>query len=286
MTFSAYASLFAVIGDPVRHSRSPFIHNTSFESLGVDAAYVAHEVSPDQLPAAVRAMELLGYRGFNVTMPHKTRVIDSLDSLSDMARLMNAVNTVTITEGKLHGDNTDGAGMLNAIREVCGDITDASIAVIGAGGTGSAIVTQAAIDGISHIAHLNRAGIRLDEARERAHQLQDASPSAIDVVDLTDADAAAQCIRNADIVIDATNVGMGELVGRSNVETHWLTKNHVVAETVYHPRNTRLIEQAEEAGARTVVGISMLVHQAALAEEIWLDVQMPVAQVIEALLNN
>lgn len=286
MNFSAQAATFAVIGDPVGHSLSPLIHNMSFQSLSSDAVYVAHEVPSERLADAVRGMVSLGYRGFNVTMPHKTHVIEYLDSMSDVARVMNAVNTVTITDGKLHGDNTDGGGMLRAIRVACGDISDASLAVIGAGGTGSAIVTQAALDGVRHITHLNRAGTRLDDAKRRATQLQGISANAIDVVDLTDRDATAESIRSADIIIDATNVGMGELAGKSNIESGWLREDHIVADTVYHPRETRLLQQARDAGAQPIFGSAMLIHQAALAEAIWLGVDMPVNVVTKALLDR
>lgn len=265
---------FAVIGDPVAHSLSPLIHTTSFEHLGIDATYEAIHVGSDELGDAIARFRNQGFTGINVTMPHKVAVIEFLDELSDSARLMGAVNTVHFVDGRAVGHNTDGRGLWSSVEALGVNLKNSRAVVIGAGGTGAAVVTQAARDGIAHVAYLNRPGPRLDQAHEHAQTLREATGVSIDVVALDDAGAQA-AIEEADVVVDCTSVGMGELEGETNVPASSIRDTHVVVDTVYHPRETRLLREAKASGARIVTGLDMLVGQAAIAEEIWLGVTMP-----------
>lgn len=273
---------FAVIGDPIAHSLSPLIHTTSFSALGIDANYEAIRVKTADLAPAMAQFREEGFTGVNVTMPLKRAVIDHLDSLSPLAERIGAVNTIEFTETGLVGHNTDGRGLWSAIEAAGGDVRTMSVVVIGAGGTGAAVVTQAVLDGARHIVHVNRTGPNLDRAREQANALANEFSTRIDVLELGE-QRFFDAIAEAGIIIDSTSVGMGELAGETNVSSQLLDSHHIVADTVYYPRRTRLLEEAQNRGATIVDGLAMLVGQAAYAEEIWLGAEMPLDHVTRAL---
>lgn len=276
---------FAVIGDPIDHSLSPLIHSTSFASLGFVASYEACRVSPADLPAALASFTDRGYRGLNVTMPLKEHAVEYMDSLSDAAELMGAVNTIDMSDGRCIGHNTDGRGLWDAVSDAGVDPTSRNVIVIGAGGAGSAVVAQAALDGVPHILQVSRPGSRFGKASERAAVLAGETGAQIDVVTFDDP-IFERSVRDGAIVVDCTPVGMGELVDATNVPHAWIGPGNVVVETVYHPIETRLIREAADAGALTIDGLGMLVGQAAAAEKIWLDVQMPIDRVRQMLADH
>lgn len=148
---SGHTKTICLIGSPVEHSLSPAMHTFSFEQLGVDCVYLAYNVEPDQLEAAVNGMKELGFLGYNVTMPHKTYISRYLDELSPAAELMGAINTVVIKDGKAIGHNTDGAGFMRNIKENGVEVVGKKVTVMGAGGAAMAIYTQAALDGVAAI---------------------------------------------------------------------------------------------------------------------------------------
>lgn len=278
---NASTAVFAIIGRPVRHSKSPALHNAVFAHLGIDAVYVAHE--PTDLGLAVAGMCALGYAGANVTMPFKSAAIEHVDVCSDAAREMNAVNTLTFRDGLVYGDNTDGAGLLSEIEAAGTTVAGSRVLLLGTGGAASAIWTQAAFDGAASVRVFNRAKPELDQVRTRLAALSERTGCALTLGDLAERAALKEACEWADIIINATSVGMGDLAGQSLIDPSWLAARHTVADVVYHPRVTKLLDDAGEAGATTVEGIRMLLGQAALAEKIWLGIDMPMDVAYQAV---
>ena len=283
---SGRTGAFVLFGSPVEHSLSPAIHNTSFAELGLDYVYLCHDVAPAAIGAAVDGARAMGFAGFNVTMPCKAAVIRHIDELSPAAHLMGAVNTVTREGDRLIGHNTDGAGLLRSVTERGFNVAGADVTVIGAGGAGSAVYTQAALDGAGKISVFKRANSSFEASSKKIAALSEHTGVNLSLTDVADEAALERAVREADIVVDATRVGMAPLENQSNIEEEWLRPGQAVVDTVYHPRKTKLLELAARAGATPIDGLGMLLWQAAIAEEIWLDVAMPVDRVREAVFGK
>lgn len=283
---SGRTGVFVLFGSPVEHSLSPAIHNTSFAELGLDYVYLCHDVAPAAIGAAVEGARAMGFAGFNVTMPCKAAVIEHLDELSPAARLMGAVNTVTREGDRLIGHNTDGAGLLRSVTERGFNVAGADVTVIGAGGAGSAVYTQAALDGAGKISVFKRANSSFEASSKKIAALSERTGVNLTLTDVADEAALERAVREADIVVDATRVGMAPLESQSNIKEEWLRPGQAVVDTVYHPRETKLLTLAARAGATPIDGLGMLLWQAAIAEEIWLDVAMPVDRVREAVFGK
>ena len=251
--------LAAVIGSPVRHSRSPKLVNAAFAAAGLDWAFVALEVGPGDGAAAVRAMRTLGLGGLSVTMPHKQAVIASLDRLSSDAAALEAVNCIAWDGDELVGHNTDGAGLIDALAADQGlQPKGLRCAVLGAGGAARSVVRSLAVAGAAEITVINRT---LDRAETAA--LLAGAAGRVGSVD----DAA-----NADLIVNATSVGMGAEPGEAGpmpLPLGLLHAGQTVVDLVYVPVQTPLLRHAAAAGATAVDGIGMLVHQAARAVELW-----------------
>ena len=283
---SGRTKAFALFGSPVEHSLSPAMHNASFAELGLDCVYLCHDVVPSAVAAAVAGARAMGFAGFNVTMPCKAAVIEHLDELSPAARLMGAVNTVKREGDRLIGHNTDGAGLLRSVAERGFNVAGADVAVIGAGGAGSAVFTQAALDGAGRGSVFKRANASFGPTSQKIAALSERTGVNLTLTDVADEAALERAVREADIVVDATRVGMAPLESQSNVKEEWLRPGQAVVDTVYHPRETKLLALAARAGATPIDGLGMLLWQAAIAEEIWLDVAMPVDRVREAVFGG
>ncbi|MFP7707838.1 shikimate dehydrogenase [Trueperella sp. LYQ141] len=280
---SGHTQLLALIGMPARHSKSPLLHSVAFAVLGIDAAYVVHELDTPELSAAFAGIRALGYRGGNLTMPHKTAAMPLMDHVSMVATLMQAINTFTLRDGELWGDNTDGAGMLNALRRRGAQIEDTNIVVLGVGGAARAIWTQAALDGARHIFVINRDIEDRPYLRAAIEQLREHCDTEISLIDSAHHEQVAYACEQSAIIINATSVGMGKMAGISPIHPAVITPQHIVADAVYYPRQTALLQAAHERGAQTVEGLHMLIEQAALCEQLWFGVDMP-RDVVEAVL--
>jgi shikimate dehydrogenase len=254
----------AVIGSPVRHSLSPVLHNAAFRELGLDWVFVAFEVAAGEGAAAVGAMRPLGLAGMSVTMPHKADAAGACDALSDDAAALGSVNCVTRRpDGSLRGDSTDGEGFRRALLDAGCDPAGAAVLLLGAGGAARAVALT-----------LGRAGARLVVAARRTEAAAAAAALApgATVVPWPDRHDA---LGATDLVVQATPVGMGG-DGASPLEPAALTARHTVAELVYHPLETPLLRAARARGAAGIDGLGMLVHQAALAFELWTGRPAPV----------
>ncbi len=263
---SGATRLAAVIGSPVRHSRSPQLVNAAFAASDLDWRFVAFEVAEGGAPAAVAAMRTLGLGGLSVTMPHKQAVIGALDRLSDDAAALDAVNCIAWEGDELIGHNTDGAGLVRSLADDHDiDVVGRRCAVLGAGGAARSVVRALAVAGADDVAVVNRTVGKAEAAAALA--------GGRGRVGTTD-DVAV-----ADLVVNATSVGMGVDEGAQEplaVAAHLLGDHQVVVDLVYQPLRTPLLVAAEQRGARTIDGLGMLVHQAALAVEHWTGTVPPV----------
>ena len=244
----------AVIGSPVQHSLSPALHNAAFQQLGLDWVYVALHVHRGESQRALDAVRLFGLGGLSVTMPHKEAVATEVDVLDPAATALHSVNTVVpAPDGRLFGHSTDGAGFVASLASASVGVRGRVVCLLGAGGAARAIADALARAGVARVIVVNRSA----GAAERTAALAGGAG----VV------GSAADIRDADIVVNATSVGMGTAALPCDADV--LRPEHVVADIVYHPRETALLAAARRIGATTVDGLGMLVHQAALQQVLW-----------------
>ncbi|HEY5077322.1 MAG TPA: shikimate dehydrogenase, partial [Acidimicrobiia bacterium] len=263
MTISGATRVAGVIGDPVRHSLSPVLHNAAYRELALDWVYVAFEVPDGATRGALEAMRILDLAGLSVTMPHKTAAAAYCDELTEDAAALRSVNTVSVgSSGRLVGDSTDGEGFLRSLRDAGHDPAGASVVLLGAGGAARAVARA-----------LGRAGAgvvvcaRKPDAAAVAAQL--AAGESRPWAERAAAAAAAT------IVVNATPVGMD--ADELPLPLDALHPGQVLADLVYHPLETVLLRGARDQGAQIVDGLGMLVHQAALQIERWTGRPAPVA---------
>jgi len=248
----------AVIGSPVRHSLSPALHNAAFAQLGLNWVYLAFEVAPGDAVAALNAMRVLGFGGLSVTMPHKEAVADAVDALDPAARALRSVNTVVpAPDGSLIGYSTDGEGLIASLAGAGVEVVDRTVCVLGGGAAARAICRALACAGAARVVVVNRT----PAAAEVAAALAVSDGVAVGLV------GTMRDVADADIVINATSVGMGS--NELPCDPALLRAGQVVADIVYHPRETELLRAARAAGAVAIEGLGMLVHQAALQQQLW-----------------
>jgi shikimate dehydrogenase len=273
--------LTGLFGHPISHTASPAMHNAAFEALGLPWVYLPFDVPPERLGEAVRGTVALGFRGFNVTIPHKQAVVEFLQETSNEARVIGAVNTVRIADdGTCHGFNTDGRGFVRSLR------TDADFEpagkvffVMGAGGAGRAVATQLALEGAARL-------IVCDTDAPRAEALAQSiaanvAPERVEVIPCEQG-PIAEALARADAFVDATPLGMhdGE---PTSIPTDQLRPEMLVVDLVYTPPETPLLAQAEARGCQTLNGLGMLLFQGAEAFEIWTGRDAPVGVMRRAL---
>ena len=266
MRINGHTRLTGVIGWPVAQSLSPVMHNAAYEALGLNWVCLPLAV-PDQraLVTFIEAVRRLQVVGFNVTMPHKQAVAELCDEVATLAQMAGAVNTVHCVDGQLIGYNTDGRGLLEALSEEAGfNPAGKSVAVIGAGGAAGAAVTAFILAKAGSLALVNRDVSRAEQLLERIGDRFHGM--AVTVHPLTA--EAASAVHGADLVINATPVGMGA-EDPSPIPASWLHADQVVLDMIYRPGTTALVRDATAAGARAMNGLGMLVAQGALAIDIW-----------------
>ncbi|QDH19987.1 shikimate dehydrogenase [Saccharibacillus brassicae] len=268
-----------VIGDPIAHSKSPAMHNAALRELGLEGEYAAIHVTPQRLGDMIRSVREDGYRGINVTIPHKENVMPYLDELGEDARRIGAVNTIVNENGRLIGRNTDGIGYVRSLKEeAAAELTGRRIVVIGAGGAARGIVHALAAEAPDRITLLNR-------TTQRAEELAREWSDLIDLVALP-ADRAAQALESADLVINTTSVGMHPHVDGLPLDPALLRGTEIVSDLIYNPLETRLLRLARERGCRTHGGLGMFVYQGAYALEYWTGVPAPVSAMRRAVLAS
>lgn len=271
-----------VIGWPVRHSLSPPMQNAALEALGLNWIYVPFEVAPEQIPQALEGLRALNLVGLNVTVPHKEAVARLVDERSGAAQVLGAVNTIVNREGVLHGHNTDGEGFLRSLREAGEEVRDRRVTFIGAGGAARSVAYAVASAGAAAVTVVNRTPAR---ARDVAELVSRNTPVQASVAAL-DSPEAKQAVWDAQMIIDCTPCGMFPHVDDAPaIPPEWLHEGQCVCDLVYTPRDTVLLKAARQAGARTVEGVGMLVHQGAIALELWTGQAAPVEVMRAALVQ-
>jgi shikimate dehydrogenase len=265
--------LVGVMGWPVSHSLSPAMHNAAFAAVRLPWAYVPLPVSPERVGEAVRGLVALGFVGANVTVPHKGAVIPFLDRLTPAAEAIGAVNTIIVdAEGHLTGDNTDAAGFLAALREEEIAPAEHSPLILGAGGAARAVAYALSQSGVEPVIIVARNGAK---AQRLADELCQATGKTFVVRRLPD--DLAELARGADLIINATSVGMVPHAAASPwPEDVPLRREMIVYDLVYTPAETLFLRQARAAGARAIGGLGMLVHQGAAAFRLWTGVEPPI----------
>jgi shikimate dehydrogenase len=259
----------ALIGSPVEHSLSPVIHQAAFDAAGVDWRYVAFDVPAGHSGEALAAMRSLGIVGLSVTTPHKEHVADAVDGLAPAAAALRSVNTVVAeVDGRLVGHSTDGQGFIAALHADGVDVCGMHVAVIGAGGAARSLVAALDHAGAATIVVANRTPGKIGPVVALAPLT--ARPVGDDV--------AAE-LKAAELIVNATSVGFDST--DLPIDSAVLHPEHLVADLVYHPRDTGLLRAARDAGARTFDGLGMLVHQAALQQQLWLG-HLPDVSVMRA----
>ena len=275
---TGHTLLVSLIATPIRHSMSPTMWNESFAKKGMDYAYLAFEVGNEQLEDAVKGIRALDIKGSNVSMPNKQKIIPLLDELSPAARLVGAVNTVVNQNGHLVGHVTDGTGCMRALQDEGFDIKDKVVTLAGAGGAGTAIAIQAALDGAKEIRIFNREDDHYATAVENAKKINENTDTVATVTPLEDQTAFKKSISESDIYIDATSAGMHPQEDVSLIDDPSLIRpDLVIFDVVYAPRETKLMKFAKENGAAKVYnGLGMMLYQGAEAFKLITGEDMPV----------
>ena len=285
MKLDGYTRLAAVVANPIKHSISPFIHNSAFEATATNGAYVAWEIEAGDLAETVANIRRYQMFGINLSMPYKEQVIPYLDELSDEARLIGAVNTVVNENGNLIGYNTDGKGFFKSLPSFA--IRGKKMTILGAGGAATAIIAQAALDNAEEIFVFTRQSSYEKTVRKMA-AISRQTKSSIQVLTLEDADSLQDTINQSDLLVNGTSLGM-DGISMPLPEQLELPDQILVADVIYQPFETPFLKWARNQNVTAVNGLGMLLYQGAEAFELWTGKTMPsqeIWQCLEELYNN
>lgn len=279
MKIDGYTRLAAVVANPIKHSISPFIHNSAFEATNTNGVYLAWEVDAAELAETVANIRRYQMYGINLSMPYKEQVIPYLDQLSEEACLIGAVNTVVNREGTLIGYNTDGKGFFKSLPSF--KISKKRLVLLGAGGAAKAILAQAILDGVSQISVFVRSS-SIEKTRPYLEKIKNATGFRVDLFALEDVQDLQDSTTQADLLVNATSVGMdgsSQPIPTSIV----LPEKLMVADVIYQPFETPFLKWARNQGNQSINGLGMLLYQAAEAFEFWTGKEMPTDQIWELL---
>lgn len=283
MEISGRTGLFALIGTPVGHSKSPIMYNYSFEKLDLDYRYLAFDITVDKVKDALSAIKTFNIKGANVTMPCKTAVTEYMDELSPAARIIGACNTIVNEGGKLIGHITDGVGYVRNLKENGVDVKGKKLTIMGAGGAATAIQVQCALDGAREISIFNAKDDFYKRAEQTIENIKKEVPGCIaNLYDLADTEKLYEEVSSSDILTNATLIGMKPHDNETNIkDVSVLRKELVVIDVVYNPKKTKMIEDAEANGCKAIGGLGMLLYQGAEAFNLYTGLEMPVEEIKE-----
>jgi shikimate dehydrogenase len=274
--------IVGVIGHPIKHSFSPMMHNYAFNKLGLEYVYLPFDISTTGLQDSLKGMVALGIKGFNVTIPHKERIIEYLDELSDSAKIVGAVNTVVNDNGTLIGYNTDVNGIINTLEEYKERINGKTVSVLGAGGAARSVI-------YTLINHFNVKKINIiNRTVEKAESLKDYFSSKmlfekIKTYELMPPDVT-EILAKSKLIVNASSIGMSPDEDDSPTTIpESFNKKQIVFDVVYNPRKTKMLKLAEEQGAIAINGLKMFVEQGAKSFELWTNEKMPTDSILEIL---
>lgn len=271
-----------IIGYPVEHSLSPILHQHLLQQLQVEGSYEKFAITEKALGEQISYLKAMGYRGFNVTIPHKQRVMSYLEGIDNEAKVIGAVNTVSLRGKEFWGSNTDSAGFIRAVIADGFEIEGKSALVLGAGGAGRAVVYSLIRKGIKKLFLANRTISRAEKLIAEIEKNTNFRKGVLTAIDF-DETMLARYLNLCQLVVNATSVGMRP----EHSATPYAFKNRVddllVADVVYNPLETQFLKSARRAGAQVVDGLDMLIYQAVAAMRIWLDSPAPISFDYEGL---
>lgn len=274
------SELVGVFGCPVDENPTGVMEEAAFEKMGLDYRYLTIKVEKEDLETAMRAVRAFDMKGINLTIPHKVRVLDYLDELSEAAEIIGAVNTVLNRNGKLFGENTDGKGFLTALKKEGISVRNKKIVILGAGGAARAIGVECALDGASQITVVNR---NEERGRELA-ELIDTKTKAAGRYEKWEGSYPVP--EDTHILINATCVGLYPNVSdKPMIDYDTIRADMTVSDVVFNDPNTLFLQEAGKRGAKTVNGLGMLAQQGALNFTLWTGADAPV-EVMEATLKQ
>lgn len=285
MQIDAGTKIVGLIGHPLSHSFSPFIHNKAFEILNLNYRYLAFDVLPENLEDAINGIKALGIIGVNVTIPHKEAVISHLDNIAPEARSIGAVNTIVNTDGVLTGYNTDVFGFSEALKKYKSEVVNTQVVIIGAGGAAKAVI-YALITNFQpeKIIIVNRNTSRAELLVK--HFVQFTQYDNFSVKPLFTPDITAE-IKSSKLIVNATPIGMFPKTDETPIpDKSLLHSGQIVYDLVYNPRETMLLKMAKQKGAKVINGLDMLIFQAAKSFELWTGKEMPVKEIKKDLLQK
>ncbi|WP_427127661.1 shikimate dehydrogenase (plasmid) [Priestia megaterium] len=280
--------LVGLLATPIGHSLSPRMHNLGYTLAGLNYAYLAFEVGNNELEKAVNGFKAAGVAGFNVSMPNKMKVLEYLDELDDSAKYTRASNTVVNQDGRLIGYNTDGLGYVKNLIDHDVKLEGQKVTLVGSGGAATPIAIQLTQSGIREISIFARNDEYFAQAEENVNYINNEMKEfgvKANIFPLEDKEAFRREVAESAILANGTSLGMKPLDHLSIIDDTLdvLRKDLVVTDVVYNPQKTKLLTQAEEAGAKTINGLGMMLWQGALAFKLFTDVDMPMKQVKEIL---
>ena len=274
---SGHTELIGLMAYPIRHSMSPTMQNEAFAKLNLDYAYLAFEVDNSNLAGAVNAIRDLKMVGSNVSMPNKMKVCEYLDELSEATQLTGACNTIVNRNGKLFGTITDGIGFMQSLKADGIDIIGKKITLIGAGGAGTAIAVQAALDGVAEISIFNNRDKNFVNAEATVQKISEHTKCKVSLHDLADKEAMRRELADSVMLVDATGMGMKPLEDVMPFDDASLLRpDLLVFDVVYSPRETKFLQFCRQHGCRTFNGLGMMIYQGAEAFRLWTGREMPV----------
>ena len=279
MKINGHTRLAAVVAKPIKHSISPFIHNTAFEKTAVNGVYLAWEIEAEDLEATVANIRRYDMFGINLSMPYKQEVIQYLDELAPSARLIGAVNTVVNENGTLIGYNTDGKGFFKSLPSF--DIQGKKMTILGAGGAATAIIAQAALDQAEEIFVFTRQTSYANTVSKMV-AISRQTKSRIQVLNLEDSVLLQEKINQSDLLVNGTSLGM-DGINMPLPEQIELSRQILVADVIYKPFETPFLKWARSQKVEAVNGLGMLLYQAAEAFELWTGQPMPCQEIWQQL---
>lgn len=272
------AQLTGLLGCPVDENPTGAVMEAAYAALGLPFRYITMLVEPAGLAAAVAGLRAMHYRGVNLTIPHKVAVLPYTDSLSPAARIIGAVNNLTLTDGLIHGENTDGKGLLRSLRQEGQDPKGRRLCILGAGGTARAIAVECALAGAAHITLINRTPSR---GLELANLVNEQTQTPCDFLPHTPGmPVPAGC----DLLINATSLGLyPDVDARPDIDYASISPGLAVCDVVFNPPQTAFLQAAAEHGAFTINGLGMLVNQAAVNFTLWTGQEAPEQLMMDTL---
>jgi shikimate dehydrogenase len=269
---------YCIIGDPIDHSLSPAIHNAAFSSLGLNCSYISFRVQEGQLKNSLDSLRAINIGGFNVTMPHKVRVLEYVDQYDKTVELVGAANTVKNEDGKFCAYNTDVLGFIKPLRQRGIDFSGFEVTILGAGGAARAVAVALASErGIANINIFNR---NTDRSKELANLLKKLGLKS----SIVSSDNIQNIASKSNLIINTTPLGMKD--EQSLIKSSSIRKDAIVYDIVYKPINTNLLESARTAGAKVVYGYEMLLEQAVASFKIWFQRDPPIEPMKKVLFGK